>query len=59
MLERFANDNDMHVLVIAETNITKRDLEKAKIAKFAIVNHSCRQDRSVKGGGGGAGGVLI
>ena len=57
MMERNANGNEMHVLVITETNIARVDLEKAEIARFAKANYSCRQGRNVQGGGGG--GVLI
>ena len=57
MLERYANDNEAHVLVITETNITVKDMEKAQIAKFTIAGYSCRKDQNTRGGGGG--GVLI
>ena len=53
MLERYANDNEAHVLVITETNITVKDMEKAQIAKFAIAGYSCRKDQNTRGGGGG------
>ena len=44
-------------MVITESDATTKDLEKAKIAKFATAGYSCRRDLKIEGGGGG--GVLI
>ena len=42
MLERYANDNVVHVLAITESDITYNDIDKARIARFAVANYSCR-----------------
>ena len=57
MLGKYANDNEGHVLVVTESNVTEKDLEGAKMGKFTLTNHSCRQEKGIKGGGGG--GALI
>ena len=50
MLERHASDNEVHVVLITETNITLNDSEKAKIAPVTIANYSCRQPTMSKEG---------
>ena len=59
MLESNANDAAAHVFVTTETNITVKDLEKAKIARFAMAGYGFRQDQNVQEGGGGGAPIYV
>ena len=57
IVTQYINDNDVHVAVIVESNVTHSKITEVQIKNYTITNTSCREDNRIKGGGGG--GVLI
>ena len=56
ILGRYINDVNLHVAVITGPNVTRDRIGAAQLKNYSITETSCREDRNIKGGGGG---VLI
>ena len=57
VLELYANNGGVHVMVVVESNETESEIPFAQFGNYTIANKSCREDVLLKGGGGG--GVVI